>query len=164
VTTKTVPKRKFGLSCKNKPMLRGLYQFEWLLALVDEGHFWRTMGKDSLALLRAFESAYAVVVATGTPIYTSSIVSFFVFCFLFFVLFLFLFLFLFSLKGTWTNAHLTPTGPCQRSHHCRRRRLSARYCRRWSSWDGTTQAGCQSKSPRHQELSSQSQGERPGYH
>lgn len=52
-----------------------LFHHQWTLAVLDESHTWRTMSAQTLALNWLFTKARAVTLLTGTPIYTSTLVS-----------------------------------------------------------------------------------------
>lgn len=52
-----------------------LFSFEYNLGVLDESHSWRTISPQLLALSWLFMRCHAVTLLTGTPIFTSTVVS-----------------------------------------------------------------------------------------
>lgn len=68
--TKTVPQL-----IRRKNVENDLFRLSFTLAIVDESHNYRTLTKDGVALMRLLHNSWGCHLLSGTPIYTSSIVS-----------------------------------------------------------------------------------------
>lgn len=73
---KTMPRPKRRLTCPHDPqVIASLFDLSLTLAIVDESHSYRTLGKDGLALMWFIERSWSCIMASGTPIYTGAVVS-----------------------------------------------------------------------------------------
>lgn len=52
-----------------------IFSLKWTYAVLDEAHGWRSLSREMFSLHWILQQSHAVTLLTGTPIFTSTVVS-----------------------------------------------------------------------------------------